>query len=587
MKRNLLGAGVLAALATAGLSAQSFLPTGTSVGGGDDQNVDLVLPFLFTFPDGVATDMIRVDTNGKITQTADADPSDLGESLLDFGAQSTIAAYWDDLNGTGQVFYDTSVAGVATISWVDTIEFGNTANFTFQVQLAATGVITIVWDNRTIAPTIDGDVLVGISDGTGTPANPEVDFSDVFNGNTIVGGTNVYELFTTGQFDLADGVLAETGLVFTPTMTGYDVTGIVPPPPANVVLGRRACANAIAAPSACTLVSTAPGWVVSAGGTFDANYAMGTAVHTTGDDAMANYTAAFTVTLPGGVVTDTIGVDTNGRIVQGGLGEGADFSPSVLDLRGDAEPVIAPFWTDLNLTINAGNGICWVHEIGTSAISVTWENVIEFGGAIGEENTFQCIIHTNGDLEFHYQELRIGDDTILIGAANAGGADLGGSDLTSLPVSAGDVIYELFNTTSNLLDLDDIPQDIAKTATITATNFPILGQNLEVDTADSTGTAVLVAYFFGFPTGIFVPSIDLGILDPNLTGCEVYADIVTPGAIFGGGNSAPGTPVALIAIPNIPALAGVTGLVVSGIVINPATSPALYPTDELITTIGG
>jgi hypothetical protein len=592
MRNQLLRGSALAAILAASLSAQSLLPVGSSVGGGDDSNVAITLPFTITFPDGTVTDMINVDTNGRITPASFGVGPDFGESVFDLLSFPQFCAYWDDQNDSvgadDQIYLDTSVPGVATITHLDTEEWPSSPPFTYQIQFSNTGTITFVWDARTADPGIDGDCIVGVSDGGGVDPG-EVDFSGVFSG-TISGGTTIYEQFGLGEFDLADGVLAETGLVFTPTMTGYDVTGIVPPPPlpsADVVEGRQACENAPAAGSTdFVLTPTSPGYVLSTGGAFDAGYAAGTEFPTPGDDAKVTLPMLpFLFTLPGGTATDMLEATSNGRILQGGTTEGADFSPTSAEFLNDAVAQIAVLWTDLNLSSFSGAGSIWYND-NTTNVSVTWENCVEFG-VPGSSNTFQCILRNDSSIEIHLQDVALTNagfsgSEAIIGVSPGNMATGSSTDFSTLPFSATDVLFEEFATVADY-DFDDRSQDVALTADIFAATFPVLGTNFDVDTADSTGTATAVVYFFGLPA---TPGIDLGILDPGLAGCEVYADIATPGFVVAAPTGVPGTPTTVIAIPNDPALAGVTGLVVSGLVINPGTLPALFPTDELVLTLG-
>jgi hypothetical protein len=151
--------------------------------------------------------------------------------------------------------------------------------------------------------------------------------------------------------------------------------------------------------------------------------------------------------------------------------------------------------------------------------------------------------------------------------------------------SVGGVLYEFID---NLTETPyrGLPPRQNDTVQIVASTLPVLGTNFEVDVLDNTGSALAVVYYFGFPTGLFVPSIPLGPVIPALAGCELLNDIVTPGAVLGGNTGTPGTPTPVISIPNLPILLGVEGLVVSGIVINTTLSPALFPTNEIVTKLG-
>jgi hypothetical protein len=269
---SLLRAGSALALCAATLSAQAFLPTGSSIGGGDDVLIgNVALPFPFTFPGGTIANSIDISTNGWIKPGGTGGSSELGESAATLLAGAPrICAYWDDLTASGQVFFDTSTPNVATITWLDTTEFGNGAPFSVQAQLASTGTITIVWDNRAVTPTIDGDCLIGVSEGGGATDPGQSDFSDVNTMGAIVAATDtVYEQFTLAlgdEFDLSDGV--DDRRVFSrrrpATVTGIDASAATP---AEANPGREACQMPRSAPFDLTFIPTTPGdYIFVAGG---------------------------------------------------------------------------------------------------------------------------------------------------------------------------------------------------------------------------------------------------------------------------------------------------------------------------------
>jgi hypothetical protein len=606
----LLRTGGALALCAATLSAQSLLPTGSSIGGGDDAVIGgVALPFSFTFPGGTVANSIDISTNGWIKPGGTGGSSELAESatLLQGGAPR-ICAYWDDLTETGQVFFDTSTPNVATITWFNTREFGNTGTFTVQAQLASNGTITIVWDVTTIQPQIDGDCLIGVSPGGGAADPGEVDFSDVNTMGAVVSAVDtVYELFplTAGfQFDLQDGV-AVTGLIFQPTNPGYIVTGMVPPPPpppAEANPGRLACPpeNFLPVPGtevSFTLIPTAPGYLWTSGGAADPLAATGSLLTTT-DDSITSTTTSFPFTFPDGTSTSAVDVDSNGRLLVGGTGELSDFSPSEAEFLNDAVGQIAPLWCDFNTTdTNTVDGIRFRDDgTGTSA-TYYWNGVVQFGNTT--PNYFQVQLDASGGIQFNYLAVQINNDeattpglgsqSAVVGVSAGNGIVGAESDLsTGAVTSMTNVLYEFYDETLVEFDLvnNPLPPLPNETAEIVASTLPVLGTNFEVDVIDSTASAVAVVYYFGFPTGLFIPSIPLGSVIPALAGCELLNDIVTPGAVLGGNTGTPGTPTPVISIPNLPILLGVEGLVVSGIVVNPTLSPAIFPTDEIVTVLG-
>jgi len=230
---------------------------------------------------------------------------------------------------------------------------------------------------------------------------------------------------------------------------------------------------------------------------------------------------------------------------------------------------------------------------GTSA-TVMWNGVAQFGGSY--PNTFQAQFFSDGSIQFNYIDLDVNpdddpnfssEDNVIIGVSAGNGATANEVDLDTAvgQSSVGGVFYEFFDAFVEG-PYRGRPSRQNATVEIVASSLPVLGTNFEVDVIDSTGSAVAVVYYFGFPTGLFIPSIPLGPVIPALAGCELLNDIVTPGAVLGGNTGTPGTPTPVISIPNLPILLGVEGLVVSGIVINTTLSPALFPTNEIVTVLG-
>jgi hypothetical protein len=581
MKRSLLVAPILSALllSSVSLSAQSLLTFGTSVGGGDDEIVGpLDLGFSFTMPDGTVVTTVDVDTNGRIAAGGTL-VSDFSETVGEFLAgPSSICAYWDDLtdaNGLDdQVFLSKPFPGLAVITWADTDEFGLAGlPFTVQVQLRANNSITIVWDAR--AAQQNGDCLVGITEGGLGASVSEVDFSVLADGSTLSGGATIYESFSSSDFDLSAGFAPSSGIVFTPNGSGYDVTGNVPIP-ARLTRGRRACPTI--APISKTLTPNGGGYILFDGGVVDTDYALGESI-ALADDGTATRTLSFAFPLPGGGSASAFEIDSNGRVFVESALEASDFTPSVGEFLGDSVAQICPLWVDLDPT---SGGTVWFHDDGTgTSASVTWEGIPEFSEDI--PNTLQLVLYPTGVIEFHYLDLTIQTDSpTLIGVSPGNGAaDPGEIDFSAAGFPFGAVGYEFFGSTEDT-DFDDKPND---SITILATR-PVLGQTFVADIDDDRGTAIAAAYFFGFPTGVITPSIPLGILDVGLSSCELLSDLAAPGAVFFAPIGTPGIPTPILTIPNDPFLLGVTGLTISALVIDPTLSPSIFPSDELITTLG-
>jgi hypothetical protein len=598
--------GVLAvSLLTTGLAAQSFIPVPagstpvaltapSTLYPAIDEGISGALPlgFMFPSPAGGMWSSIEVTSNGRIFEAGVGSLAGAPSFVVfdaDFAAFEQLAPCWDDLDNAANIFFDTtSVPGTAVVTWQDVTLFGDPSPFTFQAQLASTGQITYVYDDRHAAPFINSFVrIVGVSDGSVTvPA--ELNFSDVASLGLLMGTGVSFEQFDAGLEPFDIGPLApavEAGLDFVPSGPGmWTILGNVPLSVlAEAVPGRAACTPA--GQFDLTLIPTAPGYVLSPGGTFDAGFGAGVDLGLTDESESTPQTLSFPFTMPGGTSVTSIIATSNGRVIDGASTEFSDFSPTVAEFLSDATPAIAALWSDFD---PGTGGRVVFHDDGTgTSASVTWDSVPEW--LENNSNTVQVQMFPGGLIQLNYQRVEpaASVNNLILGVSPGNGAadPEGESDFSTLnAVSADDVLYEFFDTATDTFDLTVTP--VNANLTIEQVSPPLIGTNFEVDVLDANGTAVAAAYFFGFPTGLLVPSINLGVLGAELANCEMLTDIVTPGAVVSAPVGTPGTPTTIFPIPNSPALIGVSGLVVSALVIDGTVTPAIRPTDELVVTIG-
>ena len=443
-----------------------------------------------------------------------------------------------------------------------------------------------------------GTFEVEVSFASGSSVVGVIEGPDWFNGPFL--GTNMNDTGNPGE-----PLFINLGVVDLSGSVGEVITQIAFQNPSNPIAGYAILAANLGQPGraspgrvACPfepfsyqLVPTAPGYVLTVGGTtFDANFAAGSVVSTADDAVVGGNALSFPFQLPGGASVNAIAVDTNGRLLED-VGEFADPTPSIAELLGDASS-ICPLWTDLNPADPDARGNLWFHDDGTgTSASVTWDRIPQFVGGPGNLNTFQVRLTSANTIEFIYEELNVNVDTtspddVIIGvSAGNGAADPEGeSSLTAgTIVSTDDVVYEFFDQPAEVFPFSGAPND---TVELIVVSEPILGSNFDVDVGDSTGTATTAIYLFGFRASIFAPPIDLGTIFPLLSGCSLLTDLATPGALFASPSSAPGTPVTITSIPVVPALVGIPGLGITALVINPGLTPAIFPTDERIVIFG-
>jgi hypothetical protein len=413
-------------------------------------------------------------------------------------------------------------------------------------------------------------------------------------------GTQDFDLANPGtNLNLAEGVVDLTSVVGDVLLQvtfenasnangGYAILAANLDQPGRTRPGRSACTPNSAG---FTFVPTTPGYLVIGGGSFDANFAMGSVVSASDDAVVGGLGLSFGFPMPGGAVVNTIAVDTNGRVLAD-VGAGSTFTPTVAGLL-SGPTAICPLWTDMNPSDPDAQGSLWFHDDGTGAsASVTWDRIPQFLGDVTNLNTFQARLFSDGSIHFLYPQLNVNNgttspDDVLVGVSPGNGAadPDGESNFGAVPltvISMDDVVYEFYDNPAESVPFSGLPND---SVVIVESTPPVIGTNFDVDIIDNA-SATAAAYFFGFPTGIIVPSIPLGPVIPGLAGCEILNDIVTPGAVLSAPVGTPGTPTTIFPIPNSSALVGISGLVVSALVIDPSQSPVLFPTDELIVTIG-
>ncbi|HEX2251954.1 MAG TPA: pre-peptidase C-terminal domain-containing protein [Thermoanaerobaculia bacterium] len=169
---------------------------------GDDNSVEVTLPFLFPFQ-GSLWGSVFVNANGNLS--FGSGNSDFSESVAELLAgPPRIAPLWDDLspNNAGQVTVEQS-ATEWSVTYEGVPEFISTGSNTFTVTLSADGSIAIDYGAVSAA-----DAVVGITQGGGAADPGETDLSAA--GAQSATGTT-YELFTFGDpFDLSGGSVTFT-----------------------------------------------------------------------------------------------------------------------------------------------------------------------------------------------------------------------------------------------------------------------------------------------------------------------------------------------------------------------------------------
>ncbi|MFM1871933.1 MAG: hypothetical protein RL398_1355, partial [Planctomycetota bacterium] len=113
-------------------------------------------------------------------------------------------------------------------------------------------------------------------------------------------------------------------------------------------------------------------------------------------------------------------------------------------LVGSANPMIAPFWDDLNVIAANGAGV-YVNS-SASACVVTWDNVVQFGNTVQFQLQVQLL--PSGEIKFTYggnTQLRVAGD-VLVGVSEGNGALVPAASDFSVPgASTSFTTFEMFN----------------------------------------------------------------------------------------------------------------------------------------------
>ncbi len=398
---------LIASLLAGGLLAQG--PScwdsnhGSRIADGDDANSTAqTLPFSFPLPGGGTTNQIIACTNGFIWLDGTSTSHDLSPTPAELVSNpARVAVGWADLvcsSGTSAedgVFLSTT-ATTATITWRGH-DFGTTNTVWMQCQLISDGTIVITHRQVDQYPgiAISHSMLVGVSEGSNNMAGMATDPGETdFSAGTAMSGSNptIYE-----QFDVAVPEMRDIGtiptLIMAPNSGGYTVVGTSCGPFAGHNAYGSGCpgsardgafyelfdgtvsVNDIASLGGLMLASTGTGYAVSSAPIWEPNFANAI---TTGDDAVTDEPLPFTANF-GGVVTGTIGIDSNGRVWLSGS-QISNFSENSASFVSNAASV-APLWDDLN-PLNGGSVFydTFPATMSTPARAViTWSGVPDTG----------------------------------------------------------------------------------------------------------------------------------------------------------------------------------------------------------------
>jgi hypothetical protein len=523
-RKSLLALAAAVAAFGASLSAQCGLiqPLGANLGLSDDSlSGAQALGFNFSF-NGVNYDSVIVSSNGFVylfDTTGSVTPPT--SSLCCNGNQTTMLAstspmicpLWHDYNPSagGAVHFNALSSTQATVTWDQVPEYGSTGSAnTFQLVLNSNGTMDFYFVGGTQARTHTG--LTGWSEGNGA-ADPGA--SDFSASPLNTPAFSAYELFPSNTFDLGDSgfsalSLGTQWLITAAPCAGSSTYGNGCPSPADFYEEFLTAGAFDLSGTALTLTYNGVGYTVSAGGTFNPNFAGNLGL---GDDTLSAGNAfGFTINVPGVGAVSAVDIDSNGRC---GFGlTGPDFTESVTEFL--AQQLFAVCWDDFNPL--AGGGVFFDALPGMAM--VTWNQVPQWGNS--DSNTFQIQFYANGNVVIVWQQVSV---DCIVGLSSASG--LAGA----VDISAGFSI-----------GTGGTPTTLAAQSG----SRPVLGQTFTMEAGNLPGSTILAV-------------MNIGAINPNLAldlvgmpGCVLLSDILVNLPVT---LSLP-TGTSSLSIPNIPTLAG-------------------------------
>jgi hypothetical protein len=172
------------------------------------------------------------------------------------------------------------------------------------------------------------------------------------------------------------------------------------------------------------------------------------------DDSAEMVTLSFDFSYAGNVYTD-IYMGSNGSVGLGGVGEADDY-PSGSEFIATIDPMIAPLWSDMDLS---SEGTAYFNDFGDRAV-FTWDSIGTYEDD-SSSNTFQLQIFADGKIIFGYNGIEDNtsdyfDEDIHIGLSEGNLAEFPTEVDYSAdgPFASGATVLEVFGYDDDDFDLD-------------------------------------------------------------------------------------------------------------------------------------
>jgi hypothetical protein len=214
-----------------------------------------------------------------------------------------------------------------------------------------------------------------------------------------------------------------------------------------------------------------------------------------GDEGEVNVVIPFSFEYFGSTSTD-LRVGSNGAVLFGVTTGDVDFNPLALPTQApDNQPIIAPFWTDLDDSSNPGSDVYWQVDgvAPNQTLTVEWHDRKEWNGDDLETVTFQLVLFEGtNEIQFRYFDTTWAPGT---GGSNASIGIDSGNEVDALQYSLNGSTLVNDMTTVSIVPAAGVPQSATDSSTAAvsvlapqvAVNPGSLGATIDVDgTASET-----------------------------------------------------------------------------------------------------
>jgi hypothetical protein len=390
---------------------------------GDDASLPIALPFTARFY-GNSYDRIFVNSNGNVSFGGSF--TEYNNTVLPRRVRPAIFVFWDDLNDiySGQICGTYVPArGAFVVEWSHVARHDGQGTETFELVLV----------DPALSPTATGDCAIEMRYG-----QPSVTTSCTVGLDGVIGNRYLQYVYN-GSYDvhaspLGAGLALRLATTATsdgaPQLRVVNPAGIVQIAAGQVLDTAFIVQNMGTAPLAygITRPQDAGTWTYSytnsrdAGGPVYSFMDISAIGHNLGlarDD-----TTSDPLPLPWffgfyGRYFGRMAVSSNGYVSFTSCSYEWTWNPSRLNVASDPFDIVAPYWTDLDIT--RGGAILNYYDASHERYIVQWNQIRRYSG--GGPNTFQTILYHDGSIEIVYATMSSPLNNACVGIKGRGGSE--------------------------------------------------------------------------------------------------------------------------------------------------------------------